>query len=175
MTTDALLRRAKAGDNIARQQLAEQMRVRLERMAHYYASHSGEDFEDLLQEAWLTFFQALAEVNFAIGSPAHYLLKRAKWRMLDVIKSNRRRQHAPLIDVEETYRSPHNAAQDGLAGAACARIQTQLSDVQRSILGDLMEGYTWREVGARRGFSSANVAYHLKRIRETYTRVVGDN
>jgi RNA polymerase sigma factor (sigma-70 family) len=175
LSVDALVRRAKTGDNIARQMLAERMRVRVERMAHYYASRSGEDFEDLLQEAWLTFFQALAEVNFQIGSPSHYLLKRAKWRMLDVIKSNRRRQHASLVEVEDTFRAPSNAASDGLAGAACARIHTHLTEVQRTILSDLMDGYTWREVGARRGFSSANVAYHLKRIRETYARVVGES
>jgi RNA polymerase sigma-70 factor (ECF subfamily) len=169
-----LVRRAKTGDGYARQLLAERMRLRLERMASYYASRSGEDVEDLLQEAWLTFFQALQEVDFRIGSPAHYLLKRAKWRILDVIKSNRRRRHDSLTEMEETFRAPQNAARDGLTEAACARIQTHLTDVQRVILLDLMEGYTWREVGARRGFSSANVAYHIKRIRETYVRVVGD-
>jgi RNA polymerase sigma-70 factor (ECF subfamily) len=150
------------------------MRLRLERMASYYASRSGEEFEDLLQEAWLTFFQALQEVDFRIGSPAHYLLKRAKWRILDVIKSNKRRRHDSLGEMEETYRAPQNSAREGLAEAACAQMQASLSEVQRMILRDLMEGYTWREVGARRGFSSANVAYHIKRIRETYVRVVGE-
>ena len=174
MSLTTLVRRAKTGDIAARRLLAERMRLRLERMAMYYASRSGEEFEDLLGEAWLTFFQALGEVDFRIGTPAHYLLKRARWRILDVIKSNRRRRHAPLIDIEETYRGPHNAASDGLSGAACARMQSLLTDVQRTILCDLMEGYTWREVGARRGFSSANVAYHIKRIRETYVQVVGE-
>lgn len=175
MQLNTLVRRAKTGDHTARQLLAEHMRLRVERMAKYYASRSGEDFEDLLQEGWLTLFQALQEVDFRIGSPAHYLLKRAKWRMLDVIKSNKRRRHAPLVEMEEIFQAPHNAAREGLAGAACARMETSLTDVQRTILLDLMEGYTWREVGARRGFSSANVAYHLKRIRETYTKVVGED
>jgi RNA polymerase sigma-70 factor (ECF subfamily) len=171
---DTLVRRAKTGDAHARQLLAERMRLRLERMASYYASRSGEDYEDLLQEAWLTFFQALQEVDFRIGTPAHYLLKRAKWRILDVIKSNRRRRHDSIGEMEETFRAPHNSARDGVTEAACSQIQTLLTDVQRVILLDLMEGYTWREVGARRGFSSANVAYHIKRIRETYVRVVGE-
>ena len=174
MSVELLVRQAKAGDHKARRLLAEQLRVRVERMAHYYASRSGEEYEDLLQEAWLTLFQALQDVNFSIGSPSCYLLKRAKWRMLDVIKSNRRRQHASLADFEETYPSTQNAASDGLAGAECVQLQSHLTEVQRKILLDLMEGCTWREVGARRGFSSANVDYHLKRIRETYTRVVGE-
>ena len=115
MSVELLVRQAKAGDHKARRLLAEQLRVRVERMAHYYASRSGEEYEDLLQEAWLTLFQALQDVNFNIGSPSCYLLKRAKWRMLDVIKSNRRRQHASLADFEETYPSTQNAASDGLA------------------------------------------------------------
>lgn len=174
MSLNSLVRRAKTGDAAARRQLAERMQLRLERMAMYYASRSGEEFEDLLGEAWLTFFQALGEVDFRIGTPAQYLLKRARWRILDVIKSNRRRRHAPLLDIEETYKAPHNAASDGISGAACARIESRLTEVQQTILRDLMEGYTWREVGARRGFSSANVAYHIKRIRETYAQVVGE-
>ena len=174
MNTTSLVRRAKSGDGAARRLLAERMRLRMERMAMYYASRSGEEFEDLLGEAWLTFFQALGEVDFRIGTPAQYLLKRARWRILDVIKNNKRRRHAPLLDLEETFRAPHNVAGDGLGGAACDRIQSRLTDVQRMILRDLMEGYTWREVGARRGFSSANVAYHIKRIRETYHQVVGE-
>ena len=174
MSLNSLVRRAKNGDVAARRLLAERMQLRLERMAMYYASRSGEEFEDLVGEAWLTLFQALAEVDFRIGTPAQYLLKRARWRILDVIKSNRRRRHAPLVDMEEWIKSPHNAASDGLSGAACARIEDRLTEVQQTILRDLMEGYTWREVGARRGFSSANVAYHIKRIRETYTQVVGE-
>ena len=174
MNTTSLVRRAKSGDTAARRLLADRMRLRMERMAMYYASRSGEEFEDLLGEAWLTFFQALGEVDFKIGMPAQYLLKRARWRMLDVLKSNKRRRHAPLLDLEETFRAPQNVAADGLGGAACDRILGRLTDVQRLILRDLMEGYTWREVGARRGFSSANVAYHIKRIRETYTQVVGE-
>jgi RNA polymerase sigma-70 factor (ECF subfamily) len=174
LSLNTLVRRAKTGDAAARRQLAERMRLRLERMAMYYASRSGEEFEDLLGEAWLTFFQALSEVDFRIGTPAQYLLKRARWRILDVIKGNKRRRHAPLIDLEDTYRSTEDSASDGLAGAAFDRIYDRLTDVQRLILRDLMEGYTWREIGARRGFSSANVAYHIKRIREIYFQVVGD-
>ncbi len=173
MSLDALVRRAKTGDVAARRLLVERMRQRLERMARFYASHSGEEYEDLLGEGWLTFFEALNEVDFRIGSPMQYLLKRSRWRMLDVIKSNRRRRHAPLLD-EDALQGTMDAASDGMAGAACARMRPHLTEVQQNILHDLIEGYTWREVGARRGFSSANVAYHVKRIRETYCRVVGD-
>lgn len=173
MKLDTLVRQAKTGDPASRRLLAETMQIRLERMAMYYASRSGEEFEDLLGEAWLTFFQALSEVDFRIGSPTHYLLKRSRWRMLDVIKSNKRRRHAPILD-EEVFQAHENSAKEGMAGAACARVQSHLTDVQQTILRDLMEGYTWREVGARQGFSSANVAYHIKRIRETYTRLVDD-
>ena len=35
-----------------------------------------------------------------------------------------------------------------------------------------MEGYTWREVGALLGCTSANVAYHVRRIREAYSALM---
>jgi RNA polymerase sigma-70 factor (ECF subfamily) len=53
-------------------------------------------------------------------------------------------------------------------------LQSRLSEMQWRILRGLMEGYTWREVGALVGCTSANVAYHVRRIREAYLDLTGD-
>ena len=51
---------------------------------------------------------------------------------------------------------------------AVAAFLDTLTDTQRGILTRLMRGLTWREVGSEMGFTSANVAYHVRRIRREY-------
>jgi DNA-directed RNA polymerase specialized sigma24 family protein len=43
-----------------------------------------------------------------------------------------------------------------------------LKGAQRAVLAQLMAGRTWREAGDALGCSSANVAYHMRRIRRRY-------
>jgi DNA-binding NarL/FixJ family response regulator len=43
-----------------------------------------------------------------------------------------------------------------------------LKTTQRQVLECLMLGLTWREAGDRLGFTSANVAYHVRQIQNQY-------
>ena len=78
--------RARAGDPAATEAVVEALRPRLVRMAAYYARRSGEDPDDLLQEAWVGLLEALPALDLGIGSPDQYLIQRARWRLLDAVK-----------------------------------------------------------------------------------------
>ena len=84
--------RARAGDPAATEAVVESLRPRLERMASYYARCSGEDPDDLLQEAWVGLLEALPLLDLGIGSPDQYLIQRARWRLLDAVKRARVRR-----------------------------------------------------------------------------------
>src|SRR3954452_14933358 len=90
--------RARSGDPAAIHRGVESLRPRLTRMAAYYARCSGEDPDDLLQEAWVGLLEALPVLNLEIGSPDQYLIQRARWRLLDAVKRQRVRRCAALED-----------------------------------------------------------------------------
>ena len=155
---------ARAGDPAARAAVVEDLRPRLERMAAYYARRCGEDGDDLLQEAWLGLLDALPSLDLRIGRPEQYLIQRAKWRLLDAVKRARLRRCAPLEDDAP----PVWALDDALESAAVREFSRGLKASQRAVLDCLLAGLTWREAGNVLGCTSANVAYHVRQIRQRY-------
>jgi RNA polymerase sigma factor (sigma-70 family) len=159
---------AKLGDKRAVGEIVESLRPRIGRMAAYYARCTGEESEDLLQEAWVGLLEALPSADLSIGSTEQYLIQRARWRLLDAVKRARIRRCSPLPETQ--------------TGALCARLEgtvdavwlsaftSQLNETQQAIIRCLVSGLTWRETGDRLGFTSANVAYHVRRIRAQYER-----
>ena len=159
--------RAKGGERLAQTHIMDTLQSRIEKMAAYFARQCGADADDLRQEAWLAVLEMLPNLDLNVGSPEQHLLKRARWRILDIIRWQRRRQHLPLTDVHpqaEAYFDPRSDVD-------IAELQACLTHIQIRILRGLMEGYTWREVGALVGCTSANVAYHVRRIREVYVQM----
>lgn len=149
-------------------------------MASYYARRSREDPDDLLQEAWLGLLEALRDLDTGIGSPEHYLVQHARWRLLDAVRRARLRR----CDSLDRSASDHDAAEaDSGAGAPeatqrCLEFDTVsgiadfaagLKATQRAVLHCLLAGLTWREAGHALGCSSANIAYHVRQIRRRYT------
>lgn len=161
------LEKARAGDPRARDVLVESLRPRIAKMSAYYARCSGEDADDLLQEAWVGLLEALPEVDLRIGTPEQYLIARARWRLLDAIKRGRVRRCLPL---EESYAETAPApAPDAAEGQAFySEFAGLLKSNQRDVLNCLMLGLTWREAGAILGCTSANIAYHVRQIRRKY-------
>jgi RNA polymerase sigma factor (sigma-70 family) len=136
-------------------------------MAAHYARQCGEDADDLLQEAWLGLLEALPELDLAIGQPEQYLIARARWKMLDLIKRERVRRCISLDEVVVDAACP--SAPDDAIGSACAsEFASRLKANQRAVLGCLLCGLTWREAGERLGCASANIAYHVRGIRRRY-------
>jgi len=165
-----LFERAQGGETLAKAHVMDALQSRIEKMAAYFGRQCGADADDLRQEAWLAVLEMLPHLDLTVGSPEQHLLKRARWRILDTIRWQRRRQHLALSDMQphmEAYLDPHTTVD-------MDKLLARLTVVQRRILRGLMEGYTWREVGAIVGCTSANVAYHVRRIREVYLLLEGD-
>ena len=161
------LEHARGGNLAATEAVVDSLRPRIERMAAYYARRCGEDADDLLQEAWLGLIEALPALDLRIGSPEQYLIRRAKWRMLDAVKRARVRRCAAL--EEEALDLVAGGAQEEAVGRACVReFMGRLKAPQKAILDCLMAGLTWREAGTALGCTSANIAYHMRQIRRQY-------
>ncbi|CEK20451.1 sigma-70 family RNA polymerase sigma factor [Chthonomonas calidirosea] len=150
-------------DSRTQQKLIEAIEQRIERMAAYFGRISGVEADDLRQEAWVAVLETLPRLDMRIGNPEQHLLQRARWRILDTIRAHWRAHtvsipegclEAPSFDPTETF--------DLIA------LMELLSPLQQRILRALLEGYTAREVAEILGCSPANVAYHVRRIREAY-------
>lgn len=176
------LLRARAGDGKAQDQVRAHLRPRLESLAGYYAARTGMDSADLLQEAWVAVFEALPGLDVTIGSPTQYLLKHARWQVLDHIRWNKRRSHDSLDDslVETPEIAENNFSRAASVRADAGDVETKLlvedlesrlSGRQKEILRGLMDGHTWRQIGDSLGCTSANVAYHVRGIRQAYVAV----
>jgi RNA polymerase sigma-70 factor (ECF subfamily) len=161
------IERAKNGDPSATAEVVEALRPRIAKMAAYYARCSGEDADDLLQEAWLGLLEALPNLDLAIGSPEQHLIQRARWRLLDSVKRARVRRCCPL---EETDGAPSlcPVLETALASACVTEFARQLKERQRAVLDCLMAGLTWREAGHALGCTAANIAYHVRQIQRQY-------
>jgi len=148
-----------------RRRLAERLAPRLARMATHYARRCGEDADDLLQEAWLGLLEGLNQLDPTIGQPDQYLLQRARFRLLDAIRRARVRRHSPLDDE-------HDPAAPAVE-VPLADFTALLGETQRKVAAALLDGMTFREVGDALDCSSANVAYHVQKLREVYGRWAG--
>lgn len=173
---------ARAGDITAQDRLRETLRPRLESLAGYYASRTGMDSADLLQEAWLAVFEALPTVDVTVGTPTQFLLKHARWQILDHIRWNKRRSHDAL---DETFAETIEASESALGASGVqpgpSDVETQmfvedlerrLNVRQKAILKGLLDGHTWRQIGDSLGCTSANVAYHVRGIRQAYSEML---
>jgi RNA polymerase sigma factor (sigma-70 family) len=161
------LERARDGDPSAVRLLVNDLRPRIYKMAAYYARCCGEDAEDLTQEAWLGLLEALPELDLSIGQPEQYLIARARWRILDTIKRERVRRCVPLDDIPGDAFCP-GASDDAIESASVSEFVGHLKPTQRDVLACLLSGLTWREAGERLGCASANIAYHVRKIRRRY-------
>jgi len=150
-------------------QMLDTIKSRIEKMAAYFGRQCGVDADDLRQEAWVAVLETLPNLDPTVGSPEQHLLKRARWRILDSIRWQRRRQHLALTDLELNSASYLDPRSD----VDLAELQSRLTPIQKRILRGLLEGYTWREVGDIVGCTSANVAYHVRRIRQVYVELDG--
>jgi len=170
----ALIDRAKRGDQAARHELAIALWPRLLSMAKHYARSSGDDPDDLLGEAWCALFAALDEVDLDIGQPECFLIERARWRVLDYIKWHKRRRDTEPEQEPACPRSEDLAG--NIAGATLVNeLAADLTETQRLVLAGVLRGHTCREVAAHLGCSGANVAYHVRRIREKWAELTGED
>jgi DNA-directed RNA polymerase specialized sigma24 family protein len=143
--------------------LIHELHARIARMAAFYARCSGIDADDLLQDAWLCVLEAQRQPDSCAVPLAPWLIRRARWRMLDVIKHHRFRQMPGATDGDGAAAW---VADDSVLETN--EFAEQLSTLQQRILRSLIGGRTWREAGAELGCTSANIAYHVREIRRRY-------
>lgn len=174
---EKLLLRARGGDAAAQDRLRSMLRPRLESLAGYYASRTGMDPADLLQEAWLAVFEALPTLDTTIGTPSQFLLKHARWQILDHIRWNKRRSCEPLECGEDTGAAGMTGDVTGDVDARMLvqDLERRLNERQRTILSGLLQGRTWRQIGDSMGCTSANVAYHVRGIRAEYGKLTAES
>jgi RNA polymerase sigma-70 factor (ECF subfamily) len=175
----ACFERARQGDPVAVEAVLAPLRPRMERMAAFYARCSGEEADDLLQEAWVGLLEALPALDVRIGSPEQYLIQRARWRLLDAIKRARRRARTPgapggspppgeLVEEVVPDCRAGSAPEAAVAAAHLHDFARRLNRTQQAVLDCLLAGLTWREAGRALGCTSANIAYHVRQIRRRY-------
>ena len=164
-----LIDRAKRGDQTARDELALALWPRLLSMAKYYARAWQEDPDDLVGEGWCALFAALEDVDLNIGQPECFLIERARWRMLDYLKWHRRRRDTD--PPGETAGATCDLASTVVGASMVEDLAATLSETQRRVLEGVLHGHTCREVATRLGCTGANVAYHVRRIREKWTEL----
>lgn len=144
---------------------------RLTRMASFYARRGRLDRDDLLQEAWIGLIEAYSRLDERIGSPRHYLIRHARWRLLTYARRAHRHPTLPLQDIlcrPDANLSFAETRQD-LAEAA-----RDLSPVQLRTLSCLASNMTWREAAASLRCSAPNIAYHVRKIRQACLAQVAD-
>jgi RNA polymerase sigma factor (sigma-70 family) len=168
------LRHARDGDPSSKRKVTDALRARLAKMAYHYARCTGEDADDLLQEAWVGLLEALAVVDLDIGSPEQYLIRSARWRLLDAIKRARVRRCLPLDDFDRGCELDSLDADTVLSSACASDFVDSLNPSQRDVLHCLLSGLTWREAGEVLGCTSANIAYYVRQIRQRYVEWAED-
>lgn len=137
-------------------------------MAAYYARCASEDPDDLAQEAWLGLLEALPRLDLSIGDPEQFLVRHARWRLLDSIKRARVRRAASLDDAAGFENLLDHDCPEIHGRVWAAQFVQELPGTQKAVLQCLLAGLTWREAGAVLGCSSANIAYHVRQIRRQY-------
>lgn len=168
-----LITKAKDGDTEAVDAIVNELKERIERMARHYAVCCGEDAADLGQEAWLGVLEALKHVDVQVGDPRHYLVRHAKWRLLDFVKWSKRRRHDTLDGLIDS--EVFDIESKAVDSAYCEQFLSCLNDRQQALLGYLLSGHTWREAGEKLGCTSANVAYHIRQIQQAYLHWSNDD
>ena len=159
-----LIKKAQMGCSGARTQLATLLQPRLTGMARFYARKTGLDYDDLLQEAWCAVYEALPETKLEIGQPEEYLMRRARWAVLDYLKWSMRRQMAPLGEWDEGS-APDSPASDTVTRVTVEKLARALTPIQQNIVKLLLDGETCTSAADRLGCTTANVSYHLGQVR----------
>jgi RNA polymerase sigma factor (sigma-70 family) len=164
------MRRAVRGEQDAVRQLIDDLQPRVGKLATHYAARTGENRDDLLQEAWIGLLEALSNLDQGIGQSDCYLLRHARWRLLDAVKRWRRRRLMVVEDAllhAQPSSEPYNAME---SSAFLDEFVRELTPTQQAVVDRLLRGLTWRETGDEMGCTSANVAYHVRQIQRSYDR-----
>lgn len=166
-TDNGTVARAREGEHPAIAAVVDGLSPRITRLASYYASRCPEEAGDLEQEAWVAILEAIPQVRLEISEPRQYLVRAGKWAMLNFINRQAARRHGELPE-EYDEPVPPTALVRAAASDLLDRIFERLSDRQAVILRALLAGHTCAETARLLECSTANIAWHMRKIREVY-------
>lgn len=163
---EELVRRAKDGDMAAKEQLCNQFKESIYKMAR--TTYKTLDAEDVAQELWLCFFEDLARYEFKSGVPfSAYIRTRLKWCAVRCC-----RLHEKKLSAERTAEGVPDSRgidrmndlnDEELHGFIC---RLPLTEMQKTMLKKRLSGMTWEEIAAERKVSRCGIYGYMRRIRK---------
>ena len=149
-----------------------QLNPQVMRTAGFYSRSTGLDRDDLCQEMRLGILLGLQQVDLEIGDPLYYLCLRGRWRVLEFIRRSRDQRKTQPLAVDPACGTRTDAF--AYAHWIVDRLGGSLPPRQQFILDGLLAGARQDEMANVLGCTPANVAYHVRRIREQYQQIAAD-
>jgi RNA polymerase sigma factor (sigma-70 family) len=154
----------------AYQEIVDRLSPAVKNMAARHANGWHEHRDDLETEGWIAIFSILPSIGPQIPDPAGWLLRNARWRMLDYIKRTKEWRHVQIHTMVVT----EDCAEEAIENALAAEVATHLTPLQGAILRARREGLTCRQIAAKVGCNHGYVSRALRRIQQVYRRDEGE-
>lgn len=167
-----LIRQARSGAPHAADSLMRQLNPQVTRTAGFYARSTGLDRDDLCQEMRLGILLGLQQVDLEIGDPLYYLCLRGRWRVLEFIRRARDERKTQPLDTDPVCSKRTDAS--AYPRWIVDRLGGSLPPRQQFILDGLLAGARQDEMASVLGCTPANIAYHVRCIRQQYQQIAAD-
>jgi RNA polymerase sigma factor (sigma-70 family) len=168
------IERARQGDPSAREEVSDLLRERVLRTAGHYANLTGMDRDDLQQEMWVGMMLGLQQVDVTIGDPLCYLFLRGKWRLLEAVRRSER-ERAESLEAGASVPDRRSFEDEVCSRWVARQLSSRLRSQQQVVLNGLLQGYLQEELAQSLGCTPANIAYHVRRIRERFQTLAAEN
>jgi RNA polymerase sigma factor (sigma-70 family) len=162
----SLLERIAAGDQAAVKECMDAYGSLVWALARRMSS-SASDAEDATQEIFLEIWKSAARYDSALGSEAVFVTTIARRRLIDRLRSRKRRPQTEEfneeINVEQALEAPDSGAL-AVESARAARALAQLGEGERQILlMGVVDGMTHSEIATATGKPIGTVKTQMRR------------
>ena len=172
-----VLERIAAGDESAVAECIDQFSGLVWSLARRF-SQSAADAEDASQEIFLEIWKSAGRYKAAMGSEAVFITTIARRRLIDRLRSQKRRP--PLEEFDETALPDTNSpdavpvAMTREVEAAQAALAALPAEQREVLLLGIVEGMTHSEIATRTGKPLGTVKTHMRRGLDKVRRLLAD-
>ena len=178
--TPETVRKAQRGDAAAMEEVAEEMKPAVKRIARgYYLI--GADTEDLIQEGMLGLFKAIAEYDVTKGSFRAFACLCITRRIYQAIEKANSGKNIPLknyLPLDELDRFAAEETQDPLKCVIDKEetdyleklIETKLSNLEKRVVFLFLKGYNYGEIARKLEITEKSVDNTLQRAKNKLGR-----
>jgi RNA polymerase sigma-70 factor (ECF subfamily) len=168
----ALLLKGLSGDEAAHREFLSEAAALLRRYFRSRLRGNMEDAEDLVQEALIALHTKRGSYDPAYPLSV-WLYAIARYRMIDLIRRSKRREYAPIDDLELGDTDPAFEASD--ARRDVGMLLERLPDKQKHAIRLVkLEERSVREAAMTMGLSESDIKVSVHRGLKTLMRVVGE-